>query len=175
MGHCKVKCSLCVVQQVWWGLHWGRWQGCCAGGLLGVQFCRFVEISRGGGSTRLPQRTEPCQCVSGQPWACRGSLQGQMQPLLCAAEVVGPALGAAAGGVSRWFVGGAVLLVCRDIQRRRQHSATTAHRALSVCEWPALDMLWGTARSTAASAVTSRGGRACLEGCGRAEQVVCEV
>ena len=22
MGHCKVKCSLCSVQQVWWSLHW---------------------------------------------------------------------------------------------------------------------------------------------------------
>ena len=35
---------------------------------VGVRFCRFVEISRGGGgSTQQPQRTEPCQCVSGQP------------------------------------------------------------------------------------------------------------
>ena len=22
MGHCKVRCSLCIVHQVWWGLHW---------------------------------------------------------------------------------------------------------------------------------------------------------
>ena len=61
MGHWKVKCSLCSVQQVWW-----------------------------------------------------------------------PALGAAAGVLCRWFVGGAVLPVCGDFQRRRQHSATTAHRALPV-------------------------------------------
>ena len=23
LGHCKVKCSLCSGQQVWWSLHWG--------------------------------------------------------------------------------------------------------------------------------------------------------
>ena len=68
--HCKVKCSLSSVQQVWWGLHWGRRQGCCAGDSLGVRFCRFVESSRGGGSTHQPQRTEPCQCEIGQPLAC---------------------------------------------------------------------------------------------------------
>ena len=22
MGHCKVKCSMCSMQQVWWYLHW---------------------------------------------------------------------------------------------------------------------------------------------------------
>ena len=73
-----------------------------------------------------------------------------MLPLLYAAGVEGPALGAA-GGSGRWFmVGGAVLLVRGDFQSRRQHSATTAHRALPVCEWPALGMLSGTARSNAA-------------------------
>ena len=74
VGHCKVKCSICCVHQVWWGLHWGLRQGCCAGGLWGLRFCRFVESSRGGGTTRQPQRTEPCQCVSGQLWGCRGAL-----------------------------------------------------------------------------------------------------
>ena len=39
-----------------------------------MRFYRFREISKGGGSTRQPQRTEPCQCVSGQPWACHGAL-----------------------------------------------------------------------------------------------------
>ena len=43
MGHCKVKCGLCSVQQVWWSLHWGLWQG-WAGGLWGLRFCWFVEI-----------------------------------------------------------------------------------------------------------------------------------
>ena len=23
LGHCKVKCTLCSGQQVWWSLHWG--------------------------------------------------------------------------------------------------------------------------------------------------------
>ena len=56
---------------------------------MGVWFCRFEESSRGGGgSTRQPQRTEPCQCVSGQPWACHGALQGQMQLLQCALGAV---------------------------------------------------------------------------------------
>ena len=61
----------------------------------------------------------------------------EIQPLMCATGVVAPALGAAAelGG---WFVWLAVFSVCGDFQRRRQHSATTAHRALPVCEWPAL-------------------------------------
>ena len=63
--------------------------------------------------------------------------------------------------------------VCGNLHRRRQHSATTAHRALPVCEWPALGMPWGTARSNAASAVCSRVGGACTGGCGRgAVQVV---
>ena len=63
--------------------------------------------------------------------------------------------------------------VCGEFQRRRQQSATTAHRALPVCEWPALGMRWGSARPNAASAVSSRGGGACTGGCGRgAVQVV---
>ena len=87
-GHCKVKCSLCSAHQVWCSLHWGLRQG-WAGGLWGLRFCRCVEISRRGGSTHQPQRTEPCRCVSGQLWACHGALQGQMQPLQCAPGVVG--------------------------------------------------------------------------------------
>ena len=75
----QMQALLCVAGAV--GLHWGLRQG-RAGGLWGLRFCRFVEISRGGGSTRQPQHTEPCQCVSGQPWACHGALQGQMQTLL---------------------------------------------------------------------------------------------
>ena len=53
--------------------------------------------------------------------------------------MVGPELRAAAvlGG---WFVVVAVLPVCAGVQRRRQHSATTAHRALPMREWPALGM-----------------------------------
>ena len=66
--------------------------------------------SRGGGSTRQPQCTEPCQCVSDQPWVCHGALQGQMQPLQCGAGVMEPALGAAAE-LGRWFVGATVLPV----------------------------------------------------------------
>ena len=65
------------------------------------------------------------------------------------------------------------LAVCGEFQRRRQHSATTAHRALPVCESPALGMPWGTARSNAAFAVCSRAGGACTGACGRAVQVVC--
>ena len=49
-----------------------------------------------------------------------------------------PVLGAAAG-LGRWFVGVGVWSVCRDFQRRQQ-LVTTVHRALPVCEWPALCM-----------------------------------
>ena len=60
MGHYKVKYSLCSKLQVWWSLHWVLGQG-WAGGLWGVRFCwLFVEISREGVSTQLPQHTEPC-------------------------------------------------------------------------------------------------------------------
>ena len=138
-----------------------------------MRFCRFVEMSRRGGSTRQPQRTEPCQCVGCQPRACHGALQGQMQHLWCAAGVAGPALGAAAGVLSRWFQGMAVLPVCGADQKRRQHSATTAHRALPVCEWPALGMPWCTARSNAVYAGCSRCGGAPTGGCSGAGQVVC--
>ena len=137
-----------------------------------MRFCLFVQISRGRGNTRQPQRTEPCQCVSGQLWACYGALQGQMQPLQRAAEVVGPALGAAAR-LGVWFVGPAVLLVCEEFQRRWQQSATTAHRALPVCEWPSLGITLATVRSNAASAVCNRCGGACTGACSRAGQVVC--
>ena len=50
--------------------------------------------------------------------------------------------------------------------------ANTAHRALPVCEWPALAMKRGTARSTSASGVCGRCGGACTRGCGKAVQVV---
>ena len=67
------------------------------GGLWGMlRFCRFVEVSRGGGSTRHPQRTEPCQCVNSHLWACQGASQSQMQAFLNAAGVWGLALGGAA-------------------------------------------------------------------------------
>ena len=94
-----------------------------------------------------------------------------MQPLQYSEGVVEPALGAAAGP-GRWFVGFAALLVCADFQRRRQHSAITAHRAVPVCELPALGTLWSTVMSNAASAVCSRCDGTCTGGCGRAGQVV---
>ena len=98
----------------------GRW-------FVGDGFCRFVEISRGGGgsTTRQPQCTEPCQCVSGQPCAYHVDLQGQMQPLKCLAALVKPALDAAAG-LGRWFVGVAVLPFSRVLveqELRNNHSA----------------------------------------------------
>ena len=43
----------------------------------------------------------------------RGALQGQMQPLQCAAVVKRPALGTVAGP-GRWFAGVAVLLLSGD-------------------------------------------------------------
>ena len=55
----------------------------------------------------------------------------------------------------------------------RRRSATTAHRALPVCEWPALGMALATARSNAASAVSSSRGGACTGCCSQAVRVVC--
>ena len=49
----------------------------------------MLDFCRWGGAARQPlPTTEPCQCVSGQPWACHGPLQGQVQPLQCEAGVV---------------------------------------------------------------------------------------
>ena len=76
---------------------------------MGGAVLPIVEISRGGGSTWQPQRTEPYQCVNGQPWVCQEALQGQMQALQGVAGLAEPELGAAAG-LGRWFVGNAVLL-----------------------------------------------------------------
>ena len=153
----------------------GACTGCCGRGgkvILGrLRFCRILEFFSRGRAAGQSQCTEPCQCVSSQPWACHGALQGQMQSLHSAAGVVGPALGAKAG-LSRWFVQVAVLPVCGGIQRRRQHSATAVHRALPVRKWSALAIPWGTARSNAASSVCSRCGGAFNGGCGRAGQVV---
>ena len=154
-------------------LHWGLRQGCCAGGSLGMRFCRFVEIPRGGVITQQPQRTEPCQCVGGQPWAYPGTLQGQMQPLLCAAGLVGPALGAAAGP-GGWFIGVAVMPVCGNFQEEESllgnHSAQSP---ASVWVGSPGHAMGHCKRSNAASAVCSRCGGACTGGCGRAVQVVC--
>ena len=89
-----------------------------------------MDISRGGGSTRQPLRTEPCLVRVASPGRAMGHCKVKYS-LCCAAGVVGPALGAAAE-LGRWFVRAAVLPVCGEFQRRRQHSATTAHRALPV-------------------------------------------
>ena len=77
-----VKWTMCSGQQVCWSLHWGLRQ-CCAGGLRGLfRFCHTLELFSDAGCARQPLRTEePRQCVSGQPWACPGPLQGQMQPV----------------------------------------------------------------------------------------------
>ena len=79
----------------------------------------------------------------------------------------------AAAGLGRWLLGVAVLPVCGAVLRRRQHYATTAHRALPVCGRPALGMPWGTARSNAASSVQARCGGICTGGCGRAGLLLC--
>mgnify|MGYP006868051481 CR=1 FL=1 len=86
----------------------------------------------------------------------RGIARSNAAPAVCG-RTGGPALGTAAG-LGRWLVGVAVLPVCGDFQRRRQHSATTVHRALPVCDWSAMGILLGTARSHAASAVCIRSG-----------------
>ena len=96
VSNCKVKCSLCSGQQVWWSLHRGLPQ-CWSGGLRGFfRFCHILESFSDAGCARQPLRTEPRQCVGGQPWACPGPLQGQMDPVQLTAGLVEPALGAAA-------------------------------------------------------------------------------
>ena len=79
-----------------------------------------------------------------------------MRPLQCAAVAKRTALGAVAGVLGRWFVGGAVLPVWGYFQGRTQHSATTVHRALPVFESPALGMPCCIARSYADSALYFR-------------------
>ena len=83
MVHCKVECCPCSLQQVRWSLNRVLRQ-CWAGGLWGLRFYRFLEVSSIGGLAQQPQCTELCQCVCGQPWACHWALQGQMQlPKVC--------------------------------------------------------------------------------------------
>ena len=94
-----------------------------------------------------------------------------MQSLQCAAGVVEPALGVVAE-LGRWFVGAAILPLSGIFQLRRRNWATTVHRALPMCGWPALGMPWGTAKWNAGSAVCSRCGGACAWSCGRTGQVV---
>ena len=97
LGHCKVKCTLCSGQQVWWSLHWGL-RHCCAGCLRGFfQFCHILESFSDAGPARQPLRTEPCQCVGVQAWACPGPLQCQMHPVQWSAGLVKPAPGAVLG------------------------------------------------------------------------------
>ena len=64
--------------------------------------------------------------MCGQPWACYGALQGQIQPLQFAAVVKRPALSAVAGP-SRWFVGFAGLLVSGDFVE--EEAALGSHSA----------------------------------------------
>ena len=142
-------------------------------GLWCVLLCGFLDIFSAGGSARQPQRTEPCQCVCGQPWACPWPLYDQMQPLQCAAGVAGWRLGAD-GGLGRCIVVCVVVRVSGNFQCRGCCSPTKLHRALPVCVWPALGMSWATTRSNAVSAVCSRSGWV-EDGCWwwRAGQVVC--
>ena len=103
LGHCKVNCTLCSGQQVWWSLHWGLRQ-CCAASCF--RFCHILGSFSDGGCARQPLRTEPNQCVSGQPWVCPGPLQGQMDPVQWSAGLVEPARGAVlgcAGGLRGFF------------------------------------------------------------------------
>ena len=105
----------------------------------------------------------------GMPWATARSN--------AACAVVSRSGGACTGGCARlcrWFARLLPVLSHSGVlQWCRLCSATTAHRALPVCEWPALGMPWATARSNAACAVVSRSGGSCTGGCGTAVQVVC--
>ena len=97
-----------------------------------------------------------------------------MKPLQwCAVGVVEPAPSAAAG-LGRWLLGMCdCFATFWSFQLRKFHTATTVHRALPLCPWPALGMPWATARSNAASAACGRWCGACTGGGGRgAVQVV---
>ena len=48
LGHCKVKCTLCSGQQVWWSLHWGL----CSAVQVACVACGFVTF-------RSPSAKEP--------------------------------------------------------------------------------------------------------------------
>ena len=80
-----------------------------------------------------------------------------------------------AGELGRWFVGAAILLNAGVFLffLRRHRSATIMHKALLVFMVPVLGIPWATARSSSASAVCIRCGRACTGFCGRAGPVVC--
>ena len=138
----------------------GACTGCCstAGQVVvfrGSVVFLMLKFARCGGPAWQPQHTEPCHCVSGQLWACHEPLQGQTQPLRCAAGLVELALGAETG-LGRWFVVGADLLNAGVLQMCRRYSATTVHRALPVCELTAWSISWATALSNSGFAVCSR-------------------
>ena len=54
----------------------------------------MLEFYSYEGAAGHPQRTEPCQRVSGQPWAYHEPLQGQMKHLQYAKDFLEPSVGA---------------------------------------------------------------------------------
>ena len=99
----------------------GRW-------FVGVGVLPVCGGSRGGGSNRQPQCTEPYQCASGQPWACHGPLQDKIQLVKCAAGVVKPTLGLRQGwGAGFWWG----LRICRVRGLPEEETALGNHSAQS--------------------------------------------
>ena len=148
-------------------LHWVLRPG-WTGGLRGLWFCSNVKLCRCGGAACQPQRTEPCQYVSGQLRACHGPLQGQN----AASAVCWSLYWVLRPGWEGALRGLRFLLYAGVLQLWRRCSPTRIYRALPACEWPALGILWAPARSNAAFAVCSRCDGACTGCCGRAGQQV---
>ena len=121
----------------------------------GCGLWRFPE--EGQHSATTAHRALPvCEWPAlGMPWVIARSNTASAVLSRC----YGAYIGAAAGLGRWWFVEDVFFLVRGDFQRRRQHSATTAHRALLMCEWPTPGGIpWATSRSNAARAVRSRCG-----------------
>ena len=158
MNYCKVRCSLCSVQQAWWSLHWvlrPGWAEVVCGGVAVLPNAGRFQMW-GCCSATTAYRTLPLN-----EWPALDILWGTARSSRASAVCSwceGPCTGCCGRAGQVWFVGGAVLLNAGVFQMWRHHPATTAHRALSVCEWPALDMPWATARQNGASAVCSRCG-----------------
>ena len=114
-----------------------------AGGLRGLWFCRFLEfyqLRRRCSATTVHRALPKCEVPAlGMSWGTARSNAAYAVDGRCGGACTGRR--SRAGQVVCWVV--AVLTISGFLQFRRCRLAITVHRALPVCEWPALGMPLG--------------------------------